>query len=71
MKLDNKLYDTLKWVCLVCIPAINTFLGVLLPQLDVAPDVTTKIVTIIAALGAFIGTLIGISTVAYNVAKND
>lgn len=65
MRIPDKLYDALKWVCLVCIPGLNTFLGVLLPQLDVAPDVTTKIITIIAALGAFIGTLIGISSVAY------
>jgi len=71
MQMSDKLYSVLKWICLVCIPALNTFLGVLLPQLEVLPDTTTKIITIIAAIGTFIGTLIGISTVAYNSVKNE
>lgn len=66
MKFSNKLYDILKWVCLVAIPALCTFLGVLLPAVDVSADITTKVITIIAAIGAFIGTLIGISTASYN-----
>lgn len=69
MKISNKLYDILKWVCLVCIPALNTFLGLLLPQVGVASEVVTSVITIIAGLGAFIGTLIGVSTSAYNKEK--
>lgn len=69
MKIPDKLYDCLKWICLVCIPALNTFLGVLLPQVGVSTDTVTTVITIIAGLGAFIGTLIGVSTVAYKQAN--
>jgi len=65
MKIPDRIYDVLKWLCIVCIPALNTFLGCLLPQVGVAAETVTTVITIIAGLGAFIGTLIGVSTVAY------
>jgi len=69
MQFSNKFYDTLKWISLICLPALNTFLGVILPAVGVADKTTSMIITIIAALSAFIGTLIGISTASYNKEK--
>lgn len=66
MKIPNHVYDVLKWIALICIPAIVTFLSVVLGVLDVNPKTVNVIVTIIGAIGTLIGTLIGVSTVAYN-----
>jgi len=69
MKISNKLYDVLKWIALICIPSIVTFLSVVLGVLDVDPKTVNVIVTIIAAIGTLIGSLIGVSTSAYNKQK--
>ena len=69
MKFSNKIYDVLKWVALIAIPAIVTFLSVVLGVLDVDPKTVNVIVTIISAVGTRIGTLIGVSTSAYNKTK--
>ena len=66
MQIPNKLYDVLKWIALICIPAVVTFLSVVLGVLDVDPKTVNIIVTIIAAVGTLIGSLIGVSTSAYN-----
>lgn len=66
MQISNKVYDILKWVALICIPAIVTFLSVVLGVLEVDPKTINIIVTIIAAVGTLIGSLIGVSTSAYN-----
>lgn len=65
MRISDKVYDVLKWIALICIPAIVTFLSVVLGVLDVDPKTTNIIVTIIAAVGTLIGSLIGVSTKAY------
>lgn len=65
MRISDKVYDILKWIALICIPAIVTFLSVVLGVFDVDPKTTNIIVTIIAAVGTLIGSLIGVSTKAY------
>lgn len=65
MKIPDKLYNILKWVCLIALPAVNVFLSAVLPVLGVGKQTVTAIVTIISAVGALIGALIGISTVNY------
>lgn len=65
MRISDEAYDILKWIALICIPAIVTFLSVVLGVLDVDPKITNIIVTIIAAVGTLIGSLIGVSTKAY------
>lgn len=65
MKIPNRIYDVLKWIALICIPAIVTFLSVVLGVLDVDPKTVNVIVTIISAVGTLIGTLIGVSTANY------
>lgn len=66
MKLSDKVYNILKWVALICIPAVVTFLSVVLGVLEVDPKTINIVVTIIAAIGTLIGSLIGVSTVNYN-----
>ena len=69
MRLPNKVYDVLKWVVLVVIPACTTaYVG-----LDSVfnwgyGDVVAKVSAIVCTL---IGTIIGISTAEYNKAKKN
>lgn len=64
MKLDNKVYDILKWVALVVLPAIATLYTALagvwgLPFAEEIPVTIT-------AIDLFIGALLGVSTTQYN-----
>ena len=67
--LPDKWYDVLKWVSIVAIPAIVTFLAVVLPALKVNAETVNTITTIISAFGVLLGTLIGVSTYGYNKSK--
>lgn len=69
MIIPDKVYNVLKWIALICIPAVVTFLSVVLGVLEVDPKIINIIVTIIAAVGTLIGSLIGVSTSAYNKRK--
>ena len=60
--LPNKIYDLLKWIVLIFVPALITFisgLGVLF-GFD-----STIIVGVIGLVATFIGSLIGVSTKNY------
>ena len=70
MKIPDKVYDILKWIALICIPAIVTFLSVVLGVLEANPKTINIVVTIIAAIGTLIGSLIGVSTAASNKDKD-
>ena len=63
MKLNDRLYEALKWLALIAFPAVAWFYGVLantwgLPYGD-------EIVSTLNAIGALIGILIGVSTYQY------
>lgn len=63
MKINNKLYDILKWIALVFLPGAGTLYFALssiwgLPYAE-------QIVGTITALDTFLGVLLGISTVTY------
>jgi uncharacterized membrane protein YfcA len=63
MKLSNRIYDALKWVALICIPALATFYVALSgvwgwPYADEVAKTATAVCTLI-------GALIGISTASY------
>ena len=64
MKLPSHVYDVLKWLVLIVIPALTTFYAVIdnLFGYGYAEIVTT----ISAALCTCIGAIIGISTAQYN-----
>ena len=64
MKLPDNVYNVLKWICLVFLPAIST-LYFALANIWGFPYVT-EIVGTIAAVETFLGALIGISTISYN-----
>ena len=68
--LSNRLYDWLKWFCLVGLPALITFAGVILNVLDVQK--TEMILTIAVAFNTFLGTILGVSNINYHkVALNE
>lgn len=66
IKLKNSWYDVLKWLALIALPAIATFLSIVLAALDVEPHTINVITTIISATASLIGALIGVSTLNYN-----
>lgn len=64
MKMSNKVYDVLKWISLIVLPAIGTLYFALsgiwgLPYGE-------EIVGTIVAIETFLGALLGISTAQYN-----
>lgn len=65
--MTNKIYDKLKWVALVLLPAIGTLYFALsgiwgLPYGE-------QIVGTVTAVDTFLGIILGISTSAYNMKK--
>ena len=69
MKLNDKIYDVLKWVALIALPAVATLYTALagiwgLPYAEAIPATIT-------AVDLFIGALIGISAANYNKEDTD
>lgn len=69
MKLPDNVYNILKWVGLVCLPAcawyvleIGEVVGIVNPE---------GIAKILNATGTLLGLLIGVSTYTYNQEKNN
>lgn len=63
MKLNDKVYEVLKWIALICIPAVSVFIQTAGEALGIA-NVDT-VVLVLNAAGVLIGTLIGASTYQY------
>lgn len=61
--MSNKLYDILKWITLVLLPALTTLVGVILNCFDVG--CTDIVLTIMTAITTFMGTVLGISNINY------
>ena len=61
MKLNNKLYDVLKWLGLIFCPALAVLLATVLPVWGVDAGLIKALVITINAVGVFIGALIGVS----------
>jgi len=66
MKLNNKIYNILKWGLIIFIPAVITLIGTLgqIYEFD-----TEKIVLTISAISTFLGVITGISN--YNYRKGE
>lgn len=62
MKLTNNIYDILKFIATVVLPAFITLVGTIGTQLGY--DMTTVIV-ILTAFDTFLGTILGLSGVTY------
>lgn len=64
MKFSNKVYDVLKWIAQILLPALGTLYFALagiwgFPYAE-------QIIGTLAAADVFLGVLLGISTAAYN-----
>ena len=69
MKMTDKMYDVLKWVAQILLPAVAT-LYFAIAQIWGLPY-GEQIVGTITAIDAFLGALLGISTYQYNKDKNN
>lgn len=67
MKLPNNVYDILKWIALVALPALITFYGVIGAACNI--PYTDTVLTIAVAFDTMMGTLLGISSSNYNKSK--
>ena len=63
MKLDNKTYDTLKYVALIALPALQVFWLTIGKIWDI--NYTVEIGATIGAVALLLGTLLGVSTRNY------
>ena len=63
MKLDNKTYDTLKYVALIALPALQVFWLTIGKIWDIS--YTLEIGATIGAVALLLGTLLGVSTRNY------
>ena len=63
MKLSNNVYDILKYIVLIALPAFITFANIVGVQLGYE---MTTIIVVLTAFNTFLGTLIGISSIKYN-----
>ena len=61
--MSNKVYDILKWITLVFLPALTTLIGVILNCFNVG--CTEIVLTIMTAITTFMGTILGISNISY------
>lgn len=68
--MSNKLYDVLKWLCLIVSPAVCTLLTTLNALWGWNLPIEA-IVGTITGVTTFVGALIGISTAAYNKKEGD
>lgn len=62
--LDNKWYDVLKWVAIVALPALSTFI-VVISKIWGWADMGSMIAQTITAVAVLLGALLGISHIQY------
>lgn len=68
--LDNKWYDILKWVAIVALPALSTFI-VVISKIWGWADLGSMIAQTITAIALLIGSLLGISSHLYRGIDDD
>ena len=62
--LPDKIYDILKWIVLVFLPALTTLVGVIGSVYGWAN--LESVLTIMTAVTTFLGAILGVSTAQYN-----
>lgn len=67
MKLSNSVYDVLKFLCTILLPACGTLYFALARIWDL--PLAEEIVGTLSAIAVFIGAIIGISSLTYNKEK--
>lgn len=68
MQLPDKVYDILKWIAMVFLPAATTLVGVILNCFNI--ECTDIVLTIMTAVTTFMGAVLGISNAQYNKSLN-
>ena len=68
--LSDKVYDILKWVAIVCLPALSTFI-VVISKIWNWPDLGSSIAQTITAVAVLIGALLGVSSIKYSQNKGE
>ena len=63
--IPNKIFDLLKWISIVCLPSISTFI-VVISRIWNWADLGSLIAQTITAVAVLLGALLGISTIQYN-----
>lgn len=69
MMINDKVYDVLKWIALIGLPALTTFYGVIGATLAI--PYTQEALTIAVAFDAMLGAMLGVSTAQYNRQKGN
>lgn len=64
MKMNDNLYDWLKWTAIVALPAISTFI-VVISKIWGWADLGSMIAQTITAVAVLLGALLGISSLNY------
>lgn len=64
MKMNDKLYDILKWVAIVALPALSTFI-VVMGRIWSWGDIAGMVAQSITAFAVLLGALLGISSIQY------
>lgn len=64
MKLKDSVYDVLKWVSIVCLPAFSTFI-VVISKIWGWADMGSMIAQSITAVAVLLGALLGVSSIQY------
>lgn len=69
MKMSNKVYDVLKWVAMLFLPALATLVRVVFAiwQIPYGEQISTTIM----AIDAFLGACLGISSIQYKGGDSD
>lgn len=61
---SEKTYDWLKWISVICLPAISTFI-VVISKIWGWPDLGSMIAQTVTAIAVLLGALLGISHIQY------
>lgn len=69
MRLNDKLYDCLKWIAILVLPALSTLIAVVFQIWGIPHG--NEIAQTITALATFLGAILGISSVQYKRANNE
>ncbi len=69
MKLNDKLYDWLKWIAILLLPSLATLVAVIFKIWNLPYG--NEIAQTITALATFLGAILGISSVQYKKSKYD
>lgn len=65
--IPNRVYDWMKWITILALPAIATLLIAIGNIWDIA--ILTPVAATVMAVTVMLGTILGISTISYNKSK--